>query len=446
MFKLWPDRDLRVKKIRIGSMPAMIVMPKHPAKNAPGVVWIHGGGYILGMKEMVFMSRAIDLVRKYGAVVISPGYRLAWQRPYPAAVNDCYDALEYLNDHAEELGVDRNRIIVGGESAGGGLTAAVCMMARDKGEIKVVAQLPLYPMLSNIDTESSRDNHGKVWNTRRNHIGWKLYLRKDAKSKVPAYASPSWQQDYRDLPPAYTFVGDGEPFYTETLQYIENLKNAGVEAEVDVYHTDMHAFDMLKPQDELSRQAISRFEKMFERYVFGEKVMRKILVVVDMQNDFIDGALGTPEAEAIVENVKDRIRAYDKQDIFVTMDTHGADYMDTQEGRNLPVEHCIRGTKGWEIRSDIAELLEGAAVYEKPTFGSLRLAEDIAKIASYQDIEIEIIGLCTDICVVSNALLLKANMPEVPISVDPSCCAGVTPETHEAALRTMQMCQINTEL
>lgn len=173
--------------------------------------------------------------------------------------------------------------------------------------------------------------------------------------------------------------------------------------------------------------------------------MRKILVVVDMQNDFIDGALGTQEALTIVENVKAKIKEYDEQDIFVTMDTHTPDYLNTQEGRNLPVEHCIKGTEGWLIRSDIAELLDGASVYEKPTFGSTRLAKDIAGIAAAEDIEIEIIGLCTDICVVSNALLLKAVMPEVPISVDPACCAGVTPGSHEAALKTMQMCQINIE-
>ena len=170
--------------------------------------------------------------------------------------------------------------------------------------------------------------------------------------------------------------------------------------------------------------------------------MRKILVVVDMQNDFIDGALGTPEAVAIVENVKARIREYDKADVFVTMDTHFPEYLQTQEGRNLPVEHCIRGTDGWQIRSDIAELLTDEHVYEKPTFGSVALAKDIAEIAAKEEIEIELLGLCTDICVVSNALLLKANMPEVKITVDHTCCAGVTPESHEAALMTMQMCQI----
>ena len=171
--------------------------------------------------------------------------------------------------------------------------------------------------------------------------------------------------------------------------------------------------------------------------------MRKILVVVDMQNDFIDGALGTAEALAIVENVKARIREYDPADVFVTMDTHSLDYLSTQEGRNLPVEHCIKGTDGWQIRSDIAELLTDAHVYEKPTFGSVALAKDIAELSAAEDIEIELLGLCTDICVVSNALLLKANMPEVKISVDHTCCAGVTPDSHEAALKTMQMCQIN---
>lgn len=170
--------------------------------------------------------------------------------------------------------------------------------------------------------------------------------------------------------------------------------------------------------------------------------MRKILVVVDMQNDFIDGALGTPEAVAIVENVKARIREYDQDDIFVTMDTHAPNYLETQEGRNLPVEHCIKGTEGWRIRKDIDKLLPDWHIYEKPTFGSVALAKDIAEIAAKEEIEIEVLGLCTDICVVSNALMLKAHMPEVKISVDPSCCAGVTPESHEAALKTMQMCQI----
>ena len=174
----------------------------------------------------------------------------------------------------------------------------------------------------------------------------------------------------------------------------------------------------------------------------GDSIMKKLLIVIDMQNDFIDGALGTDEAVAIVENVKDKIRSYPAADIIATMDTHGEDYLQTQEGQNLPVEHCIKGSKGWEIRPDIAELLKDAEVYEKPTFGSVQMACDLKDRYEKEPFEIELVGLCTDICVVSNALLLKAMMPEVRISVDPACCAGVTPQTHTAALQTMQTCQI----
>ena len=170
--------------------------------------------------------------------------------------------------------------------------------------------------------------------------------------------------------------------------------------------------------------------------------MRKILIVVDMQNDFIDAALGTKEAVSIVEAVKDKIRSYEPDDIYVTMDTHGENYLETREGRFLPVPHCIRGTEGWKIRPDIEVLLEGAHIYEKPTFGSTRLAEDLTKVSEEEPIRIELVGLCTDICVVSNPLLLKAHMPETDILVDAKCCAGVTPEKHLAALETMRSCQI----
>ena len=171
--------------------------------------------------------------------------------------------------------------------------------------------------------------------------------------------------------------------------------------------------------------------------------MRKILIVIDMQNDFIDAALGTTEAGSIVDAVKEKIRSYPASNVIATMDTHGEDYMETQEGKNLPVPHCIKGTDGWQIRPDIAELLTGAKIYEKPTFGSTALAADLKTVSEREEIELELIGLCTDICVVSNALLLKAAMPEVKISVDASCCAGVTLEKHLAALETMRSCQIN---
>ena len=170
--------------------------------------------------------------------------------------------------------------------------------------------------------------------------------------------------------------------------------------------------------------------------------MRNILVVVDMQNDFIDGSLGTKEAQAIVDNVVAEIVNYDPADIFVTRDTHPENYLDTQEGKNLPVVHCVKNTKGWEINEKIAKALKNVEIIDKPTFGSKILAEKIAAIAEKENIEVTLIGLCTDICVVSNALLIKAYVPEIPVRVIASCCAGVTPESHEAALKTMAMCQV----
>ena len=169
--------------------------------------------------------------------------------------------------------------------------------------------------------------------------------------------------------------------------------------------------------------------------------MRNYLIVVDMQNDFIDGALGTKEAEAIVEKVAEKIRAFDGEVIF-TRDTHGEEYLSTLEGKNLPVVHCVRGSEGWKIREGL-EAIRPAAVIDKPTFGSAELGALLAQRDLEEKIgEICVIGLCTDICVISNALLIKAFLPEVKISVDSSCCAGVTPESHENALSAMKMCQI----
>lgn len=173
----------------------------------------------------------------------------------------------------------------------------------------------------------------------------------------------------------------------------------------------------------------------------------KILVVVDMQNDFITGSLGTPEAQAIVPNVKRKIEEAAKNgDLIVyTKDTHFQDYLDTKEGKKLPVEHCLIDSEGWQIPDELLPPVgyENTEVIEKYTFGSLLLAELLARVECD---EIELCGLCTDICVVSNALLLKARLyNDVDISVDATCCAGVTPETHEAALKTMEMCQINVK-
>lgn len=164
----------------------------------------------------------------------------------------------------------------------------------------------------------------------------------------------------------------------------------------------------------------------------------KILVVVDMQNDFIDGALGTPEAVSIVPYVKEVIESFDGKVLF-TRDTHFADYMDTQEGKNLPVPHCVKDTEGWQIRKELDALRKTPAI-DKITFGSKDLVEILKEEPSVESITF--VGLCTDICVISNVMLTKAFFPEIPLIVDAKACAGVTPESHQNALAAMKMCQV----
>lgn len=178
--------------------------------------------------------------------------------------------------------------------------------------------------------------------------------------------------------------------------------------------------------------------------IWGGITLRKVLIVVDMQNDFIDGALGTKEAQQIVERVAEKISAFDGE-VCYTRDTHQENYLETQEGRNLPVLHCVQGSEGWQLEKKIAELAiqNHAPIFDKNTFGSIELTHYLTRIAQKEEIElIELVGLCTDICVIANTMLLKAALPEVPIQVDASCCAGVTPKSHETALEAMKMCQI----
>ena len=170
--------------------------------------------------------------------------------------------------------------------------------------------------------------------------------------------------------------------------------------------------------------------------------MRRILLVIDMQKDFIDGALGTREAEAIVDRVAAEIEKYPRRDVFATRDTHPKNYLDTQEGRALPVVHCVKGTPGWALNERIARALGEAEIVDKPTFGSVALAEKLAAMGQREELDVTLVGLCTDICVVSNALLVKAFLPETLVRVIADCCAGVTPESHAAALQTMKMCQV----
>ena len=245
-----------------GNMRLTVLSPLQGAQHVPGILWIHGGGYATGFRQMVHASRAAALARQCGAVVVSPGYRLSARWPYPAALQDCYAALLYMKEHARKLGVDDARLMVGGESAGGGLAVAVCMMARDRGEVAVAFQMPLYPMLDDRPTDSSRRNFSLPWNTLNNRAAWRVYLR-GLRGETPVYAAPARETNCAGLPPCFTFVGDREPFYCETLAYVQRLRRAGVRADVRVYPTSVHAFDMLMPWRAISRQVRDAFEQAF---------------------------------------------------------------------------------------------------------------------------------------------------------------------------------------
>ena len=231
-------------------------------EKVPGVLWIHGGGYQSGSSRDVYLTRALSLVVKFGMILVAPDYRLSRRHPYPAGLQDCYAALLWMKDHADELNIRTDQIMVGGESAGGGMTAALCMLARDRRTVNIAFQMPLYPMLDDRDTDSSRDNHAHNWNTKRNHKAWKRYLRDAYGTEIVSpYAAPARCTDFRGLPPCYTYVGDIEPFRDETVNYVKNLQDAGIRAEVDIYPNWFHAYDILVPAAKESREAIARFEE-----------------------------------------------------------------------------------------------------------------------------------------------------------------------------------------
>jgi acetyl esterase/lipase len=240
--------------------PAVRACIYRPASKAgggplPGVLFLHGGGYAIGCPEL-FGPTYQMLMRTRACVIVAPDYRKSFEAPYPAAVNDCYATLLWMKRHAAELGIRDDQLIVMGQSAGGGLTAAVSLMARDRGDVRIAFQLPLYPMIDDrMTTESARDNDAPLWSSAHNRLGWKLYLGRLAGNDVPKYAAPARETDYARLPPAATFVGDLDPFRDETLQYVEHLRAAGVPIECRVFPGCYHGFDIIRPDARVSRAA-----------------------------------------------------------------------------------------------------------------------------------------------------------------------------------------------
>jgi acetyl esterase/lipase len=221
----------------------------------PGVLFLHGGGYAIGTPEQ-FSPIYRRLMKTRDCVIVAPDYRKSLEAPYPAAVNDGYGSLLWLKGNAAALGVREDQLLVMGLSAGGGLTAALSLMARDRGEVRIAHQLPLYPMLDHrMVTASSRDNDAPLWGSRHNRIAWDLYLGGLRGDDVPRYASPALETDFSDLPPTATFVGELDPFLDETSQYVENLRAAGIPVEFRRFPRCYHGFDQIRPGAKVSREA-----------------------------------------------------------------------------------------------------------------------------------------------------------------------------------------------
>ena len=224
--------------------------------GATGLLWIHGGGYAIGAPEQDFLF--VDpLTRDGNCVTVMPAYTRSTDAPYPAALEDCYLALLWMRNHAEELGINKDQLFVGGDSAGGGLTAALCLYARDRKEVNIAFQMPLYPMLDDrMITTSSQDNDAPVWNSATNEMAWKIYLRSIPEGEeVPIYAAPARATDLSGLPPMCTYVGTIEPFYDETMIYARRMKEQGGRVRIRRFAGCFHAFDLMGYPTKVGREA-----------------------------------------------------------------------------------------------------------------------------------------------------------------------------------------------
>ncbi|MDF7665854.1 alpha/beta hydrolase [Bifidobacterium sp. ESL0745] len=232
--------------------------------SVPGILWIHGGGFALESPELeaFYFEKIVDATN---AVLVAPDYRKSTEAPYPAALEDCYWTLLWLKDHAKQLGVCSDQLIVAGASAGGNLTAAVSLLARDRKDVNIAFQVPICPMLDDRDTVSSCDNDAPVWNTASNRLCWNMYLRKRRTTgNIPAYAAPARAQDLSGLPPTLSYVGDIEPFHDETVTYMDRLAAAGAETRFRVFPGAFHVFDALVPHAKVSEDATQFLQDGFE--------------------------------------------------------------------------------------------------------------------------------------------------------------------------------------
>ena len=254
-----------------------IYRPLQQKKPLPVMLYLHGGGYAMGCPEQVG-----DLLKKFiekrPCVIVAPAYRRSLQAPYPAAFNDCYDTLLWIRDHADTFQFNKDQIIVAGHSAGGGLTAAVTLKARDTQDVKIAFQMPIYPMIDDLQANESSPYLSPIWDARSNAIGWELYLQglKGQNAEIPAYAAPARNKDYQNFPPTITFVGDAEPFRDETIEYVERLKAFKIPVKFKRYPKCFHGFDQLIPNSKISQDALSftfnSYAEFYDSYLINERV------------------------------------------------------------------------------------------------------------------------------------------------------------------------------
>ena len=248
-----------------------VYRPEKAKGRIPAMLYLHGGGYMVGVPEQA-ASFYKGILERREVAIIAPAYRLSVKHPFPAGFNDCYDTLLWMKENSEALNIYSDNYIIAGHSAGGGLTAALSLKARDTQDVKIGFQMPIYPMIDHrMQTESSKMSGAPVWETQNSRFGWDHYLKGLGKQAVPAYASPALNEDYAGFPPTISFVGGLEPFRDESIAYMDALKAAGVPTMFKIFEKAYHGFEVLAPKTKLGKEAdqfqLDGFTEYYDRYV-----------------------------------------------------------------------------------------------------------------------------------------------------------------------------------
>ena len=264
-----------------------IYRPKGQTGELPAMLYTHGGGYVSGSPD-VFDGLLAKFIERRPCVIVAPAYRNALVKPYPAAFNDCYETLLWMRDNAAELNIDSSQFMVAGHSAGGGLTAAVTLKARDTKDVKIAFQMPLYPMIDNLQpTDPQRYMDTPGWDTKANAFGWGRYLGDLTANgqEIPAYAAPARNTDYANFPPTITFVGQYEPFYWETVEYVDRLKAAGVDVTFKVYEGCTHGHEQTAPNSSIGQDGVAftydNYANYYDKYVLSSRAQSKVRELED---------------------------------------------------------------------------------------------------------------------------------------------------------------------